>query len=111
MGILLSMRRQDAVLWKNPRPDGNGGYSYDRPRAIKVRWELTQSRYFDAQGVERISNVTAYTGEDLITGERLLLGVLPQDPNPDKAGALTVASFSKTPNLKVTDFLRRAQLS
>lgn len=68
--------KTDAVLWKNPVPDGYGGYTYDSPIQIKVRWEDVQRWYRDKDGVEKLSDSIVFYTDKIEVGEKLARGNL-----------------------------------
>ena len=56
---LQKFLNQTAVYWANPVPDGLGGYTYDDPEEVKVRWTDKQERFFSSEsntqnGVEEL---------------------------------------------------------
>ena len=117
MRILSSMRKQNAVLWNTPVPDGFGGFTYDAAVQIKVRWEDTQEKFFTPAGEEKISRSLVYTGQDVAVGAMLALGTK-AEVSPDSSGGLSgdptdsailawpVLGFGKLPTLKADGYLR-----
>lgn len=108
------MRKQSAWVWDNPVGDGYGGYSYDAPEHILVRWEEKREEFRDASGNLSISNAIVYTGQDVAEGAMLMLdadfsdssGAVPTDPTDSAIEAWTVRKFEKLPTLDAKDFLR-----
>jgi len=98
-------RNQTATRWTSAGTDIYGNSSWNST-SIKVRWEDTQIKTVDFQGNEFTSNAVIYTGEDIIVGDYLYLGSNVSTTPP--TGAYEVKNFRKTPNLKATDFMRRA---
>jgi len=118
MRILDTMRKQFAWLWANPVPDGVGGFTYNSPRRIRVRWEDTQERFFNAAGEELISRSVVYVGEDLQPGVLLMLedsysdssGALTANPDDSGVSAWPVRGVGKLPTLDASGYLRTCYL-
>ena len=110
---------QTAVLWANPVNDGRGGYTYDIPIEIKVRWDETTKLIVNRnrQKEEMIStsqiltNQEIYEGSILFNGslsDLLALGIDPEsgDTYPHPANvqqAYRVLAKDKTPMVRKTD--------
>lgn len=105
MSIIRKMRRQKAVYWGSPQPDGYGGTVVAMPVEIDCRWEDVQELIKTANGEEAMSKSQVYVDRDLDEGGYLWLGELddlPQDPsNPKANGADEIMKFGKLPTLKV----------
>lgn len=114
MSIINKMRRQKAVYWANPVPDGTGGFRFDLPVQIDCRWEDSQELYVDDQAGQVLSKAKVYVDRDVKPGEYLWLGKLTDLPagvgHPLEAqlggGLIRIGSFNKVPNMKATRFLR-----
>lgn len=85
---------QTAVYWGNPRPDGYGGFIYDEPREIRVRWDDKIQVIESADGAEIISSAQLLVTEDLELEGVLWLGKL-EDLMPESESESE--SESKTP--------------
>lgn len=107
--------KQKAVYWSSPIPDGFGGFSYIAPIEINVRWEDRTEQYVDMSGQQALSNAIVYADRDFSIGCYIMLGTLLDvtDPglDPQKTtGALRIMMVAKSPNIKGTQFLRKAWL-
>lgn len=95
---------QPAVYWENPRNNGTGGFTFDTPRMIYVRWEDKIQSINVARGKEVTSIAEVLVTEDLDLHGMLLLntpfeqvGVL----SPfDIAGAVEIVKIEKVPMIK-----------
>ena len=102
--------KQDATYWADPQPDGEGGWTFDPPVAIEVRWVDGNTLVINSEGQEVTSSATVYVGQDMAVGEYLAEGIH-ADLNPAQvAGARKIISFNKDPNLRATKTVRRAAL-
>jgi|GEM_PF-1575273 len=122
MRILKTMRKQDAVYWGSPSPDGLGGSTTDKPIALKVRWEDREEEFTTTLGTE-ISKSIVYVpniaggvkeeGAELEIQGYLKLGTLAdlKDSDlPKDNGALKIRGYAKLPTLKGDEFLRTCWL-
>jgi len=124
MGIESNIARlcnQTAVYWGNPVDDGYGGKDFDDPVEIACRWEDKISVMSDAQGNQFVSKSVVYVLQDLDEEGYLFLGTLDDlDEDTDSSGsyydprvidqAFEIKAFDKSPNLKATEFVRKAYL-
>ena len=127
MSIITKMRRQTCVYWGNPVPTGDGQYTFDAPVEIKCRWDATNQLFTNKDGEESVSKAIVFVDRDVDEGGYLRLGTLLEledlldsndsnlDSNSDLdprfvPGAGMIRSFGKSPNLKATEFLRKAIL-
>jgi hypothetical protein len=105
---------QTAIYWANSVNDGFGGFTFDAPVDIAVRWEDKQEKYISMKGEEQISNALVYLSIDVKVGEYLMLGTLDdQDSSPDpqkEDTAFRIMAILKSPNVKATNFLRKVWL-
>lgn len=107
--------KQKAVYWDSPIPDGFGGATYTAPTEIDVRWEDRVEQYTNLAGQQALSNAIVYANRDFSVGCYIMLGLLSDvtDPglDPQKTpGALKIMMVAKSPNIKGTQFLRKAWL-
>ena len=121
MRIIDKMRKQTAVYWGSPVPDGQGGWSFATPVELTpddgtgVRWEDKQELFVDPQGDEIMSAAIVYPGQDLDIGGYLYLGTEASlssdhsDPT-EISDAIPIAQFGKIPTLDNTQVLRTAWL-
>lgn len=111
---------QTAVYWGNPQPDGWGGFTYDDPVEVLVRWTDKVERFLPAgygtgkQMIEEMLSRTVLLSEtDFDINGRVFLGELTDldsDQDPDGVGALTIKGHAKIPDLKAQQFLRKTWL-
>lgn len=123
MSVITRMLRQTAVYWaRNDATDDYGALSWAEPVEIACRFTRT-----DAQAVNRkdsrnaiqdspkqTSESVVYVDRDMRPGDVLLLGPLTEDTDQTNAlaneGAVEVKRFSSMPNMRATEFLRKAYL-
>lgn len=72
--FLTRIRQQTATYWANTGPDGFGGYNYDSPITIDVKWFDDQSIVIDGQGKEVLSKSTAFVDRVITENSYLALG-------------------------------------
>jgi len=105
---------QTAVYWERLTPDGLGGWTWEDPVEIAVRWESIVEKYTDVNGVERRSQAKVFLEQDISEGDYLYLGDLDDITSGslpgNTKGAFQVRRFDKIPDLAGTEFLRRAWL-
>lgn len=100
-------RNQTATRWTPSGYDAYGAATYT-VTTLQVRWEDKKIKTVDLSGADIISNAIVYTGEDILVGDFLYLGSSSAITPPN--GSFRVRNFGKTPNLKATDFIRKAIL-
>jgi len=114
MSLITRMRRQNAVYWALDSIDQFGKKTFSSPVQIKVRWDDVTEEFLDSEGVRQVSKAVVYVGEDIEEGSVLMLGELSDITDAvnikENEGAWEVRMFAKTPNLRATEFLRRAYL-
>ena len=113
--LMTKNHKQVAVYWANSVEDGYGGRTFDAPVEIDCRWEQKQELFIDASGRESVSKAVVFVGQDIAPGEYLFLGALddlPSAPTPMDADvtAYEIRGFSKIPNIRATDYERKAWL-
>lgn len=110
---------QTAVYWGNPVSDGYGGFTFDPPVEIKVRWEDKTKVISTQAGQEVVSRSEVLTPLDLDYQGYLFLGSLADidDPNPSEVtpatvpGAYQIVRVDKVPMIKSTKvFVRKVYL-
>jgi hypothetical protein len=112
---LTKVLNQTAVYWGNPTADGWGGYTYDSPVEVAVRWTDKQEKYVTTQGtyLEQLSRAVILSETDFEIKGRMMLGTLTDltsDMLPDSNGAYTIDGFAKIPDKTANQFLRKAWL-
>jgi|2_EtaG_2_1085320.scaffolds.fasta_scaffold00255_9 hypothetical protein len=114
MSFLTSNHKQTIVYWGTPTKDKWGGRTFATPVEITGRWEDNQEVFIDGTGREAVSKAFVYIGQDVDLEGYLYLGTLASISSAasPKAvdGAFEVRAFNKIPNLKATDFERKAIL-
>lgn len=109
-------RNQTAVYWSRLQSDGYGGWLYDDPVEIAVRWEETQERIVNDKGEEVISNVQVLVDQDMKVGDYLMLGDLGDWDSSASAAPMSqhlaqpVKKFEKIPDVTAESFVRTAWL-
>ena len=114
MSILSGSLNQTAVYWGTPAASGFGHKTFAAAVEVDCRWEEKSDLYIDRKGKEFVSRSVVFVGQDLDIGGYLYLGELDDldsDPAPtDVSGAYEIRAFQKIPDLKGTDFVRKAIL-
>jgi len=111
MSIITKMRKQNAVYWGPPVEDGDGGFTFPDPVAVACRWDAVEGVVSDERTHEELNNSIVYVDQDVQLNGYLFLGTLEEvgeDSPLDIEGARQITGFEKTPNLKATEFLRKA---
>lgn len=117
MSILTKILRQHVVYWAPGPPDEFGKPTALEPIDLLGRWEDVVEQVIGPGGTLVVSKSRVYVGQDLEIGGFLLLGSLRESVstgglvNPKLDGAMEIVSFTKTPNIRASQFLRIAYLS
>lgn len=103
---------QIAVYWGSPAASGYGGYAYDSPVDIDVRWEEKQELFVNDQGQQELSHSIIYTKHDLDVGGYVYLGeeadLDSSHGNPEIIeAAYRIEAVAKSGNVKGTQYLRK----
>lgn len=104
---------QTAVYWGNPVSDGEGGYTWDDPIELDVRWEDVQTVVLNKNGDEVLSKAKVELKQDVDEEGYLYLGSLEEsaldsDADPrDVDGASRIVVFRKIPRLGSTTRFKR----
>ena len=113
MSLIKRAMKQDAVYWPPSGVKGTGKKTFGSPIEIKCRWDESSSRkYTDDRGVEQTSNAIVMVDRDLQLGGLLrlttltALGVDTATYADGTARYYEIKKIDKTPNLRVTEFLR-----
>jgi len=118
MSYMIKNLKQTILYWGNPTAIGVG-YSYANAVEILGRWEDRQEIFVDVNGREQKSQAIVYLKQDVKIGGYLYLGSL--DDLGDSSSALDISdpsavdaweikAFKKIPNLRATDWERKAWL-
>jgi len=116
MSIITRMRKQKAVYWATPVPDGHAGFTWTAPVEISCRWDDEQKIFVDPSGEEKLSTAIIYPDRVLTLEGYLWEGTL-VDLEEDNAvttdprnidGARQIKQLAKTPNLRNTETLYTA---
>ena len=102
---------QTAVYWGTPVNDGYGGYTFDDPVEILVRWEDKNVLFKDNTGRELISKAQVFIHSDYTVEEEgwLYLGDLDDSgldsaSTPDEVdGAFQIKRINKIPPIGKTE--------
>lgn len=97
----------DITIWTIASKDGHGKPTWTTSYA-KGRWETKQEKTVDAQGNDLISNAVVFLDTDVSTGSYLYEGISTDTSPPSTARE--VKNFSKIPNIRGTQFERKAIL-
>jgi hypothetical protein len=82
--FLKKIRKQKAILWDNPVNDGMGGFSFDAPVEMSVRWDDSTEEYTSPEGTQKVSSSIVIMDRVCKIGSYLQLGsITPTTPvNP-----------------------------
>jgi hypothetical protein len=110
---LSKFLKQKAVYWRSPVADGYGGYTFNPPIEINVRWSERQDKYLTYKGEEAISRSIVHSDQDFMVGGYLFLGTLNDLTSTDpqlQVDAFLIQATSKVPNIQNTQYMRKAWL-
>lgn len=112
--FLKKILRQTAVYWASPVNDGYGGFTFDDPVELDVRWEDVQQLFVTPQGEQKVSRAVVYVDQDMDIGGYLFLGNLgdldsAQLPLPQD-GAMVILGYSKSSDVAGKNYLRKVWL-
>lgn len=111
MSVISKMRRQDAVYWGPPVPDGNGSFTWPSPVAIKCRWDAVEGEVVGPRTQDVQYQSTIYVDQEVEIDGYLFLGTLSDvgtDDPTEIAGARRIVGYSESPNFRATEWLRWA---
>lgn len=101
---------QTISYWAPSTVDAAGDITFSAPVEIKGRWEERTELFVTQNGEERRSRGVVYLDRDIVIDGFLMLGSTTAsslDPR-DETSAFRILDFRKVPNLKATDYERRA---
>lgn len=115
------MLKQTCVYWALGSSESDGDDFNDQgfpnladPVEIACRWEETNEEFILTNGTKTLSRSKVYVECDVDVGGVLMLGELADVIDliiaKENSGAYEIQRFDKTPNLKVTEYLRLAWL-
>jgi len=81
---------QTAVYWGGPENDGYGGFTWDEPVEIDVRWDEVSELVTDAKGQEVVSKAKVIVAQDVDLNGILFLGELTDLDSDQEGDPLTV---------------------
>ena len=116
MSWITTNLKQTACYWANPVSDGIGGYTYDDPVELLVRWQDSSKKFIDANGEEKVSQAIVFVGQDVDVGGYFYLGDLDDLSSAEEAdpetitGAYRIRALQKSPALKGTLVVRKVWL-
>ena len=121
MSIITRMLKMTCVYWP-PGGDDSGGFDFDdygKPLyadayELKCRWEDKAIEFISSTGTNEVSRSIVFVESDVRSGGVLFLGELTDLDSlivpKDNDGAWEVRRFDKIPNLRVTEYVRKAYL-
>jgi len=121
MSIISRMLKQTAVYWA-PAENDTGGVAVDDygqplyadPAELSCRWEDANEEFLSPDGQRRLSRAVVYVESDVRVGGLLMLGELADVTDSDNPrnnmDAHEIRAFFKAPNLRATEYLRKAVL-
>lgn len=92
-----------AVRWANPSPDGYGGYTFDAPDELDVRWLDKQEWFRDNTNTQILSNAVVFSTTQMTVGERIYKGSLSDLDSSSDYYSSGVFTVKKTFGEKDTD--------
>lgn len=103
MSLYAANLPQTATYWRCAGSDGFGGYTFDPPVAIKVRWQDEAKLARDAQGAEFTTEAVVYCGSPVKSRGYLLLDDSQAATPPDGAKEIrgVYATFSLDGEMKL----------
>lgn len=118
MGVaeIISRRAlQKAVYWEFQSSDGYGGSVYAEAEEVSVIWQDKSQLIMDDQGKEIISNASVWFSNDIKEESMLWLGELvdldsDEIADPMLVGAKQIKKISKIPDIRGTEYIRKAYL-
>lgn len=116
IGLIRRNKKQYAVYWGNPVPDGSGGYTVDAPVELLVRWAEVIEEVMDSFGERFMSKAVAVLNDDLVEGPGgwgfLKLGRLADlrsdSKEPTDNDAWKIRAYRKAPTFRGTQYTRKA---
>ena len=102
---------QDITHWPTPTKDGFGGFTFVAPVLLKGRWEDKQELFRVKNGEEVLSEAVVYIDTDVVIGDYIAENDQTATADPTTLQeAHQVRQFIKIPDLRQTDFERKAML-
>lgn len=114
MSLISRMKKQTCVHWSRSGVNDRGRATYGTAVERACRWVDSNELFVNAKGEEQVSNAVVYVdgcavGDVLLLGDLLDSGLNLADPLRN-AGAWEIRRYDETPNLRVTEYLRKAFL-
>jgi len=107
------MRKQTAIYWAYLGESGLATETYSEPVELACRWTERSEMIINDFGEEIVSKAMVYLPIDAVHGSYLKLGTIdsatPDDPTSE-TGAWKVITTSNMPNIKATEYLKKAFL-
>ena len=107
---------QIATYWARLAPDGHGGWDYDDPVEIYVRWDEVQEAMVDSAGEEFVTRAEIMVNQVMSPGDYLYLGELTSAMEDSAAnpvnieGAWPVRRVESIPTIQADAFVRTVWL-
>jgi len=105
-----SKRNQEATYWAYQGSNGEGGFNYNPPVSLSVRWEEKAERFLSVSGEEAISSATIFLDQDVGVFGYLFLGNSASSDPTTVPGAKRIEAFVKIPHLRSLTYERWAMV-
>ncbi len=99
---VLNERHQKATYWANPQPNGTGGYSYDTPVVLSVRWQEQFKLFSDPTSESSSSDAMVWVDRTLDVGGYLTLGESSESDPANVTRAYKIKKMIETPSIDGT---------
>lgn len=102
--------KQTVTYWAPSGLNKDASRGFASPTTFLARWEDRQELIVMPTGEEITSSAKVFVIQDVANGGWLYLGTSSVADPQTVTGAKEIKAFAKTPNLKATDFERKAWL-
>lgn len=114
MSLISRMKKMTCVHWSRSGVNDRGRATFTTAVERACRWVASNEMFVNAKGEEQVSNAVVYVdgckvGDVLMLGSTDDSGVNLTDPLRN-SGAWEIRKYEQVPNLKATEFLRKAYL-
>jgi len=101
---------QTCTYWGAPVSSGFGGTTFSLPSPLPCRWEEKAEEFVDASGQTKVSRAIVYLSDDVEVGGYLFLGDVSTVDPTSLDGAYNIQRYSKMPDIRAANYLRKAWL-